>query len=84
MYSVMNEYGQIMGFYMMTTQSLAEISRELALINKRYGDGAGPQVFYTDNCCKDRGILERVFPSLRHGDMEPKRVLLDIFHWMDR
>lgn len=66
MFSVMNEFGQIVGYWMVCSKSLKEIMPELTAIKKRYSIG-GPLVWYSDQCCQDRGILSSVFPSLKDG-----------------
>jgi len=64
----MNEYGQVIGFYMTNSKSLAEIRTELAAVRQRYQRMPplldGPSVFYTDNCCIDRSVLSSIFPTL--------------------
>jgi len=69
MYSVMNEYGQVMGYYMTCSKALSEIEKELTAMQLRYQlmplPLAGPSVFYTDNCCADRSVLNKIFPTLR-------------------
>lgn len=68
MYSMMNEKGQVIGYWMTTSKSLGEISDELKAVQRRYAymlsTSNGPLIFYTDNCCVDRPFLEQVFPSL--------------------
>jgi hypothetical protein len=87
LFSVMNEFGQVIAFWMTQGTSLAEVTSALLSIKARYGnaDKDGPLVFYTDNCCKDRAKYLSIFPSLKGGPGEHfQRVLLDPFHLMDR
>jgi len=81
LYSIMNEYGQIMAYYMTCSKTLSEIEDNLKRVAARYDDG-GPKVFYTDLCCKERSFLKSLFPSLDEG--ERQRVLLDPFHFFKR
>jgi hypothetical protein len=64
MFSVMNEHGQVIGYYMTNSKSLEEIRPELKLLAERYEPDCGPYVWFSDNCCWDRRILSEVFPSL--------------------
>lgn len=75
MYSIMNEHGQVIGYWMTSTKSLTEIKVELQTVCERYvklkgnDSPAGPDAFFTDSCCNDREILSQVFPSLRTGSV---------------
>ena len=85
LYSVMNEIGQVVGYWMTHGSSIEEVKPELRSIANRYEDGRGPEVFYTDRCCQERQSLTDCMPSLGVEDNEDfQRVLLDVFHLMDR
>eukprot|EP00158_Paraphelidium_tribonemae_P008313 Partr_v1_DN28548_c0_g1_i1_m73081 len=79
MFTVMNEYNLILGHWMVTSKSLAELHGEFACLRDRYSSRllSGPKVFFTDNCCADRRYLLQSFPML-------KAVSLDGFHLLDR
>jgi hypothetical protein len=66
-YSVMNEFGQIIGYWMTVSRSLNELREELGLVAKRYPIGDGPELYYIDNCCSERSTLQDIFPSLKKG-----------------
>ncbi|KAI3645112.1 hypothetical protein MP228_011276 [Amoeboaphelidium protococcarum] len=74
MYTVMNEKSQVLGYYFTNSTALKDIKCELKDICKRY-DGGGPQLFYSDRCCYDRGALEEAFPSLTIKDVSAKTKL---------
>ena len=73
--STMNEFGQIVGYWMTCTQSLCEIKSDMEAVARRYESTSqsGPTAFYTDNCCKDRRILSEAFPSLTNGVQDHHR-----------
>ena len=77
-----------MGYWMTHGSSLEEVKPELVSLSKRYEDGSGPELFYTDKCCQERASLCECFPSLSNLETndggQAQRVLLDIFHLMDR
>lgn len=69
--------------------SNVSINNKIIQVSKRYADGEGPELFYTDSCCKERRFLSNVFPSLSDGVQDEsggnhQTVLLDAFHFMDR
>ncbi|KAI3642336.1 hypothetical protein MP228_011891 [Amoeboaphelidium protococcarum] len=74
-YSVMNEFGLVCGFYFVHSTGLKEIQMQLSKISQRYVMG-GPQIFYTDNCCHDRAVLQQCFPSLLKPFTETHRAPL--------
>ena len=60
LYSNLNEYNQVVGYYMTMSQSVGELKTELAELKTRYGPTIedGPALFYTDSCCKERRVLK--------------------------
>lgn len=86
MYSVLNEVGQVLGYWMTTSDSLTEIDSDLSALRLR-NNGApnsGIKLFYTDRCCLDDGQMFRFFPELLTSEDEPRRLLLDPFHFLNR
>jgi hypothetical protein len=79
MYSLMNEYGQILGYWMVNCKSLNEIKKELEMVKRRYTrlGRTGPDLFYTDLCCSERSFWENLFESLRVGPLDHKTVPTD-------
>eukprot|EP00158_Paraphelidium_tribonemae_P003260 Partr_v1_DN26004_c2_g3_i1_m667 putative NA len=75
-FSIMNEFGHLLGFWQVQSKSLADLKTDFDMVQSLYGS-SGPKVFFTDNCCADRRYLEMSFPLL-------KSVSLDAFHLMDR
>jgi hypothetical protein len=74
MFTVMNEYAEVMAFYFCTSKSLAEVREELKLIKRRYeGMEDSLQIIYTDNPRSDEVLLKEIF-----GDQV--QVKRDIFH----
>ena len=67
LYTLMNEHGQIVGFWFVDQDSAAHLTPKFNAVNKRWdlhGTG-GPLIAYGDNCCgKDRGLFTASFPSL--------------------
>jgi hypothetical protein len=79
LFSVMNEFNEIVGFWLASTKKISELRSALEQINARYQDVADDQkiqVMYTDNCCSDRKILQEIFGMIL--------VKLDVFHLMNR
>jgi hypothetical protein len=74
MYSVQNEYNQIIGYYMTMTKSLNEVNGDISAIAGRYDKGEGPDLFFTDSCCKERQYLEQVFTTLQGSAAEYDRL----------
>lgn len=65
MYTIKNEYEQILLQRAMRTSAFTELSDDLALLVHRF-DSHGfslPHLFYTDNCCEDRKLIT----SILHG-----------------
>ena len=60
MYTVMNEYSQILGFWFVNGTSLSEIEPCLQGLNARYKlhGFEGPIFFTTDRCCDERSFFE--------------------------
>ena len=65
-WSVMNEFGELLGVYFCRTKSLAEVVRSHELLQSRYGRAGleGPKVFYSDQAGLDEATLTRCHPSL--------------------
>ena len=68
-WSVMNEFGELLGVYFCRTKSLHEVVPAHTLVQKRYVratdvDARGPKVFYSDQPISDEAILTSVHPSL--------------------
>jgi hypothetical protein len=66
-YTVMNGENMILGQYLTRTSSLEELKGALEDLKKRFeelGISLDDLRYYTDNCCIDRGVLEKVFPTL--------------------
>ncbi|KAI3641489.1 hypothetical protein MIR68_000619 [Amoeboaphelidium protococcarum] len=85
LYSLVNEYGQVAGFWLVPNKSLKELTGEFEVLKQRYAakDEEGPQAFFTDLCCTERAFLSDMFESLS-ATGQGQRVLLDIFHFMER
>lgn len=85
MFTVMNENSQVLSYYLTSSTSLKEIEKPLRKLRDRYPVDGGPRLWYTDVCCKDRSIIQDIFPSLRAPDENGvSRVLEDPFHFMNR
>lgn len=86
MFSLMNEYGEIIGYWMVPNTSLHEVKSDLEAVQRRYSRTSEPlEQYYTDSCCKERFFLSNTFPSL--SNVIPggyQRVSLDSFHFMRR
>jgi hypothetical protein len=72
MYTMMNEYGQVVAWWFTTGTGMAELEESLKRLRCRY-DAHGfdaPQSFTTDRCCHERAFLERTFglESIDNGD----------------
>jgi ribonuclease D len=73
-YTVMNEFGKILGFYFVNGTSMREIEKALRGINQRYKHHGFKKIslFTTDNCCNERDFMtgnnnagkSPVFPTL--------------------
>jgi hypothetical protein len=75
-----NEYEQILWQRPMTTASLKELKEELKLMILGRYIGRGfklPSIYYTDECCDDREILQSVFDELKE---EGFPIQLDTHH----
>jgi len=81
-YSLMNEYNQICGIWFCTGESTDELRGVLGGVAERYKMHglAGPLLFYTDSCCKERVFLKSVFRTLDRGGVRvvhPELPVLD-------
>ncbi len=79
LFSVMNEFNEIMGFYITGGKSMSELEEALKAMRKRYEHL--PEVCqikgcFTDKCCADRALLRAIFGSIL--------VKLDMFHLLNR
>ena len=78
-YTLMNEYGQVLGYWFCRNKSVQQLEPELKNIMERYikqhrmaggsdtldAKELGPELFYTDSCCEERDFLTKVFPRLQ-------------------
>lgn len=67
-FTMFNEYEQVLWQQPMATASLKELREELKLTILRRFIGHGfklPAIFYTDDCCDDREILQSIFDELK-------------------
>jgi hypothetical protein len=64
-YTLMNEYHQILGFWFTIGESLDELRDVLSGVAKRFSNHGfdGPVLYYTDSCCKEKQYLKTVRPS---------------------
>ncbi|KAI3650243.1 hypothetical protein MP228_004907 [Amoeboaphelidium protococcarum] len=87
LYSLVNEFGQVIGYWLVAGKSLKDLKAEFSDLRARYemkGE-AGPSAFYTDLCCTERETLQQYLPSLfTEKDSQQQRVLLDVWHFMER
>jgi hypothetical protein len=69
-YTVMNEYGQIVAIHFIRGGDFEEMERILKEIKNRYQVHGFEDVelFYTDDCCHEYNMLTRAFPELATGD----------------
>jgi hypothetical protein len=58
-YTLMNEFGKILGFWFVSGTTMKELEESLRGINRRYQLHGfdGPLIFTTDRCCDDRDFL---------------------------
>ncbi|CAM9371057.1 unnamed protein product, partial [Chrysoparadoxa australica] len=64
LFTIMNEFGEVVWQCPMKTASLNELKDELKMlfVNRFRGHGFNaPAVFYTDKCCDDRHFLQQLF-----------------------
>ena len=78
-YTLMNEYGQVLGYWFCRNKSVQQLQPEMQKIMQRYikqhrmaggsdtldATELGPELFYTDSCCEERDFLATVFPRLQ-------------------
>jgi hypothetical protein len=59
-YTVMNEFGKVLGFWFVNGTTLAEVEIALRGIDARYNLNGlrGPELFTTDRCCDEREFFE--------------------------
>jgi hypothetical protein len=77
LYTVMNEFGKIVGFWLVNSTNMREVEQRLRDIERRYRlhGFQGPHQFTVDTCCATRQFLagtnndkkEPVFPTLVRG-----------------
>ena len=73
-FSLMNEFGEILGYWFCRSKSLAGVRSELQNVQARYQRETGqtvqqdpataPSLWYTDSCCEEFDTLTSIFPSL--------------------
>jgi hypothetical protein len=81
-YTLMNEFGKILGFWFVSGTTMKELEESLRGINRRYELHGfdGPLIFTTDRCCDDRDFIsgkrnkgERpIFVSFENQSGEPE------------
>ena len=59
LYSLMNEYGQIIGWWFVHSTNLSEVREKLKSVAKRFKAHGftGPLLFFTDRCCTERSFF---------------------------
>ena len=77
LYTLMNEFGKIVGFWLVNSTNMREVEERLQDIERRYRQHgfSGPFMFTADMCCPTRGFLAGtnnnkkmpVFPTLVGG-----------------
>ncbi|KAJ3399211.1 hypothetical protein HDV05_001991, partial [Chytridiales sp. JEL 0842] len=69
-FTVFNEIGQIILVMATRTTSLSEIEEELKAMfaRMRANNLPIPQVIFTDNCCAERNLIDRIIKSLSEKD----------------
>ena len=77
LYTLMNEFGKIVGFWLVNSTNMREVEERLRDIERRYRQHgfSGPFMFTADMCCPTRGFLAGtnnnkkmpVFPTLVGG-----------------
>lgn len=71
-YTLMNEYGQIVGIWFCMTEGLEELRPMLQNVADRFKSYGYtlPLLYYTDVCCKDRKVMKSIFSSLDQGGVQ--------------
>ena len=75
-FSLMNEFGEILGYWFCRSKSLSGIRVELEKVKERYyretgglhlqdDPSVGPDLWYTDSCCEEFDTLVSIFESLK-------------------
>jgi hypothetical protein len=83
MINLMNEMGELYGFYFTTSKSLEEIRKQLSDLEKRLGRGKIKHI-YTDNPRQDEKIFKDIFEREGEGEEEECKITMskDLFHVM--
>ena len=67
LYTLMNEYGEVIGWWFIRTGKMEELEDSIGRLKKRYElhNFKRPQIIYSDRPEMDRSIWEKIWPSLR-------------------
>lgn len=67
LYTLMNEFGEIIGWWFIRTGKMEELEEMIRKLRKRYlmHNFTRPQIVYSDRPEMDRSIWERIWPSIQ-------------------
>jgi hypothetical protein len=66
MYSIMNEFGQVVAWWLTDGTQMGELKASIQMLKQRYYSHGfeGVKSFTTDRCCDERGFWNRIFSFL--------------------
>ena len=67
LYTLMNEFGEVMGWWFIRTGKMEELENSIRMLRKRYemNNFERPQIIYSDRPEMDRSLWEKIWPSIQ-------------------